>query len=324
MKSSEQMNEIATALAKAQAEMSNPVKDRTAWVYSERTKSEYTYNYADLACVLDAVRPALSKHGIALIQTPEVGEPQIHEHGEKIWRTARLVITTRLMHGSGQWIESQLDLEINPDDRVQSMGSSISYLRRYALQSIVGISAEEDDDGASANRRQQDQGQRDEQREERRQPPAERRQAPAPRQDTPKQQQAPAPAPKQPVKAAAAPASRPSPAAVEKPSPAMLDAMILAELPALKRAVTDRIATKIWGLYDEKTRKAERLAAMRSVITAVAHIQKSMGRAADQMIAGLTIDREDPDNVQGIVDDLAKAAQLPLPPLASGEDRPPF
>lgn len=136
---------IAAALAAAQLEMQNPTKDRTANVESDKAK--YSYNYADLASVLDVVRPCLARQGIALVQTPEVGAAIVVTLGDKTWRSAPLVMTTRLMHSSGEWIESQLASDIDPDGRIQTLGSAISYLRRYALQALVGVMAEEDDDG---------------------------------------------------------------------------------------------------------------------------------------------------------------------------------
>lgn len=128
---------IADALAKAQAEIQNPVKDRTARVKSD--KADYTYNYADLANVLDAVRPPLAKHGIAIVQAPAVSPD-----GET------LTVTTRLIHSSGEWIETELTTGIDPGAKIQTLGSGITYLRRYALQAIVGVVAEEDDDGNQA------------------------------------------------------------------------------------------------------------------------------------------------------------------------------
>lgn len=126
---------IADALAKAQAEIQNPVKDRTARVKSD--KADYTYQYADLANVLDAVRPVLAKHGIAILQAPAVAADQ-------------LSVTTRLIHSSGEWIETVLTTGIDPQAKIQTLGSGITYLRRYALQAIVGVVAEEDDDGNGA------------------------------------------------------------------------------------------------------------------------------------------------------------------------------
>jgi len=148
MRTTESIAQIATALASAQAEMHNPVKDRVARVKSD--KADYTYNYADLSSVLDAVRPPLAKHGIALLQTAEVTPPTVVEGSNGPYRMSQLVMTTRLVHSSGEWIETALSSEVDPDAKIQTLGSAITYLRRYALQAIVGVVAEEDDDGNAA------------------------------------------------------------------------------------------------------------------------------------------------------------------------------
>ena len=148
MRTTESIAQIATALAAAQGEMHNPVKDRVARVKSD--KADYTYNYADLSSVLDAVRPPLAKHGIALLQTAEVTPPAMVEGANGSYRVSQLVLTTRLVHSSGEWIETQLSSEVDPDAKIQTLGSAITYLRRYALQAIVGVVAEEDDDGNAA------------------------------------------------------------------------------------------------------------------------------------------------------------------------------
>jgi hypothetical protein len=160
VKTSDSIAKIAEALAKAQGEITNPMKDRTAKITSP--KGNYEYNYADLASVLDCVRPVLARHGIAVVQTPSVGPASVLGQGERgPIRVASLVMTTRLVHGSGEWMEADLSFDVDPDDRVQSLGSAITYLRRYALQAIVGIVAEEDDDGqggrAQTNQRQVEQ-----------------------------------------------------------------------------------------------------------------------------------------------------------------------
>ncbi len=138
MNTSETIAAIAAALSAAQSEMQNPVKDRVARVRSDKVPGgEYTYNYADLSSVLDAVRPSLAKNGIALVQDPIVAGDQ-------------LSVTTRLIHSSGEWIENVLTTGIDPNAKIQTLGSGITYLRRYALQALVGVVAEEDDDGNAA------------------------------------------------------------------------------------------------------------------------------------------------------------------------------
>jgi hypothetical protein len=132
MRTSEQINELATALAAAQATYPPIGKDKTAKAGS------YSYDYADLATVLEAVRPALAKQGIAVVQSASA-EAQM------------VTVVTRLMHSSGQWIESSLSVEAETT-APQKLGSAISYARRYGLLALAGVApADEDDDGQAAH-----------------------------------------------------------------------------------------------------------------------------------------------------------------------------
>jgi hypothetical protein len=135
MKTSESIAKIADALAKAQIEMGRVVKDKTAKVQTKAGGS-YSFDYADLASVLDVVKPALAKHGIAVVQAAAL-------EGDKV------NVETRLLHSSGEWIESAL--AVKPEDTApQKIGSAITYARRYALSCMVGVASEEDDDGNAA------------------------------------------------------------------------------------------------------------------------------------------------------------------------------
>ena len=128
MKTSEQINELATALAKAQGDIKGAVKDSSNPFFKS--------SYADLSSVWNACREALSKNGLAVIQTCSMSE-----HG--------VTVSTRLAHASGQWVEDDLTLmPVKPDP--QGVGSTITYARRYALASIAGV-APEDDDGNAAS-----------------------------------------------------------------------------------------------------------------------------------------------------------------------------
>jgi hypothetical protein len=131
---SEQIGELAAALAKAQAEIKAPKKGRTAKVPTKAGGS-YSYNYADLADVIECYRPALTKHGLALTQPIRIQD-------------GHMVLVTKLLHASGQWIASEYPLQNY--DRPQEQGSAITYARRYAATSLLGIAAEDDDDGARA------------------------------------------------------------------------------------------------------------------------------------------------------------------------------
>ncbi len=137
MNTSPTIEKLAAALCAVAAEIQNPIKDKTAKVVTKDGGS-YSYTYADLASVLDCVRPAMAKHGVAVIQAAEIPEP------------GRLVVSTRLLHTSGEWIETALSDAIDPQAKIQTLGSAITYLRRYAIQAISGIVAEDDDDGNQA------------------------------------------------------------------------------------------------------------------------------------------------------------------------------
>lgn len=126
---SEEIGELAGALALAQGAMMNGSKD----------KQGYGYKYMELGSLTDIARPALSKNGICIIQTHEL-----------IKGTCPAVITyTTVMHKSGQWHKSALELPIKvmPQlSQAQMIGVNCTYGRRYALQSICLVAAEEDND----------------------------------------------------------------------------------------------------------------------------------------------------------------------------------
>lgn len=136
MNCSAELNEIAGALAKAQGEFVAIEKARTAMVKGQTKDGrsfDYTYKYADIADVLTGILPPLSKHGLSVIQ-PTFVENSV------------MVIRTRVMHSSGQWIESDYPVSSITGDH-QKMGGALTYARRYALCSLIGVAAEEDTDG---------------------------------------------------------------------------------------------------------------------------------------------------------------------------------
>jgi len=129
---SDSIDKLAEALAAAQGEIQDPHKGKTAKAGS------YEYKYADIADVLKVVRTALSKHHIAVVQ------PTLFD-GDFI------VVRTRLIHKSGQFVESDYPV-CKAIGEHQKMGAAMTYARRYALCSLVGVAADEDTDaqGASA------------------------------------------------------------------------------------------------------------------------------------------------------------------------------
>jgi len=127
---------LAAALAAAQAAMPPVHKDKTAKVTSKRTGQTFSYAYADLASILSVVRPVLGAHGLALTQRTQI-------------RGNALIVITELRHSSGEVIDCEYP--VGPIDQShQDMGGALTYARRYALCGLVGIAADEDDDGASA------------------------------------------------------------------------------------------------------------------------------------------------------------------------------
>lgn len=132
MNTSEQINELAAALAKAQAQI-QPAK-------KENVNPAFKSKYADLASVWDACREPLTANGLAVVQMPT----DCAEAG-------RVALVTTLLHSSGQWISSMVSTRIVKDDP-QGVGSALTYLRRYALSAMVGV-APDDDDGNAASQR---------------------------------------------------------------------------------------------------------------------------------------------------------------------------
>lgn len=140
---SENIDLLITALAKAQGEMSAASKDCSNPFFNSK--------YADLSSVWNACREALSRNGIAVVQT-------MHKDDKD-----EPFLMTTLGHSSGQWIASTLDIkvripetpELNEKGKIrkvnemQALGSVLTYLRRYALSAIVGVCPDEDDDGNS-------------------------------------------------------------------------------------------------------------------------------------------------------------------------------
>ena len=123
MKSSESINELATALCAAQSQMGGAVKDSANPFFKS--------SYADLTSVIKAIKQPFADNGLSYTQFPVNDDNGVG-------------VSTRLMHISGQWLEMEYTLPTVKKDP-QASGSCISYARRYALQSIAGIPTAEDD-----------------------------------------------------------------------------------------------------------------------------------------------------------------------------------
>ena len=133
-RSSETIGTIAAALAKAQAQLVNPEKSLTGTIRSDGTGAERSFRYAPLSSGLDIVRKTLSQYEIATVQTTSIDE------------TAGLVrLSTVLAHASGEWIASDWPVcAIGETATPHRMGAALTYARRYALFTLVGIAGEDD------------------------------------------------------------------------------------------------------------------------------------------------------------------------------------
>lgn len=132
MRHSESINEIAAALAKAQGGMKSAVKDSL--------NPHFKSKYADMSSVKDAIGDTLVKVGIAVIQAHDILE------------NGTLVLRTRLIHTSGQWLESTYPVRPVKDDP-QGLSAATTYARRVTLSSILSIVSDVDDDGETASGR---------------------------------------------------------------------------------------------------------------------------------------------------------------------------
>ncbi len=139
MTRSEQINELATALAKAQGAIEGAKKDAK--------NPHFGSKYAALSSVWDACREPLSKHGLSVVQLP-----RLVSVGESSWL---IECETALLHETGQFLSDTLAVPVTKVD-AQGVGSAITYARRYSLMALLGIAPEDDDAnaavGASADR----------------------------------------------------------------------------------------------------------------------------------------------------------------------------
>jgi hypothetical protein len=134
-RSSDSIGTIAAALAKAQAELTNPEKSLTATIRSPFPReSDRTFRYASLSSGLDIVRKALGKHEIATVQTTAIDRD-----------SGLIQLTTVLAHSSGEWVSSEWPVcPVGETAAPHRMGAALTYARRYALFTLVGIAGEDD------------------------------------------------------------------------------------------------------------------------------------------------------------------------------------
>lgn len=130
MNKSESIAALAKALSAFQGEVKQPLKDKANPFFKSK--------YVPLENVVEAVTETASKHGLSFIQYPL-------NDGERVG------VTTLLMHESGEWIESEPIFAKPQKNDPQGVGSTITYLKRYSLSAIFGITSDEDDDANSAS-----------------------------------------------------------------------------------------------------------------------------------------------------------------------------
>src|SRR5437899_8298453 len=133
--SSESIGAIAAPLAKAQIELTNPEKSLVATIRSPFPReADRTFRYASLASGLDLIRKALGKHEIATVQTTSIDQ-----------ESALIRLTTVLAHSSGEWVSSDWPVcSVVETAAPHKMGAALTYARRYALFTLVGIAGEDD------------------------------------------------------------------------------------------------------------------------------------------------------------------------------------
>lgn len=133
-RSSESVAAIATALAQAQTELSNPEKAMVGTVYNHRSDSPQSFRYASLSSGLDIIRKTLGGQQIAIAQTTDIDRAN-----------GMVNLTTTLLHTSGEWISSHWPVcQLSETSAPRRMGAALTYARRYALFTMVGIAGEDD------------------------------------------------------------------------------------------------------------------------------------------------------------------------------------
>jgi hypothetical protein len=152
MQTSEQINELAAALAAAQGEFPLIPKDCVAKV-TTKAGGSYSFKYADLDTILATVRPVLSRHDLALMVDIETVRNEANERAMRA--------TIRLVHSSGQWCQTTglaiaIDADAYARQPAQASGSAATYATRYAIEAALAIRASDDDDGAGASGNQID------------------------------------------------------------------------------------------------------------------------------------------------------------------------
>ena len=132
MNKSETIGKLAEALCKAQASMGSAKKDADNLFFKSK--------YADLASVVEAIKKPLADNGLSYVQTTDIDE------------SGSVVVETVLMHSSGEWLSGRLRMPVAKANDAQALGSALTYCRRYGLQAMAGIPADDDDGNAATGK----------------------------------------------------------------------------------------------------------------------------------------------------------------------------
>ena len=130
------VSDLYADFVKAFGELRNVATD------AEANTGTYSYKYMTLGAIVRAIREPLSTHGLAIIQAPAISASA---------QGRAVDITTRLIHSSGQWMESVVSIGVAAQANAQAIGSAITYGRRYGLTAMLGIASGDDDDGGAAS-----------------------------------------------------------------------------------------------------------------------------------------------------------------------------
>jgi len=143
-RSSETIGAIAAALAKAQIELTNPEKSLTGTVNSESPREDgRSFRYAPLSSGLEIVRKCLGKHEIAAVQSTAIDK-----------EAALIRLTTTLAHASGEWMSSEWPVcSVSETSAPHRLGAALTYARRHALFTLVGIAGDDDTDAPAVQAR---------------------------------------------------------------------------------------------------------------------------------------------------------------------------
>ena len=125
---SQQIDQISAALSEFQGTITQPKLSKEVKVKT-KTGGSYNFKYADLSACVDAAKPKLKEHGLAVSQIISNG-----------------YLVTMLCHKSGQWIKSSVGIGVERISDYQQLGSAITYLKRYSYCAILGLVADSDDD----------------------------------------------------------------------------------------------------------------------------------------------------------------------------------